>query len=74
MSLSDYVARELDQIVSVPDPMDYWTHAEMTDQEIAAYAAHWAEVDANWDPIATGAENMDEYIVNLIRERRGPLP
>jgi len=73
MSLSDYVARELDTVVSVPDPMAYWTHADMTEEELADYAAYWKEVDANWDPVATGAANMDEYIVNIIRERRGPL-
>lgn len=73
MSLSDYVARELDTLVSVPDPMAYWWREDDTPEEIAAIEAHWAKVDANWDPVATGAANMDEYIVNLIRERRGPL-
>ncbi|MCL2489984.1 MAG: hypothetical protein FWF36_04565 [Propionibacteriaceae bacterium] len=73
MSLSDYVARELDTLVAVPDPMAYWWHVDDTPEETAAYAERWAEVDAHWDPVATGAANMDEYIVNLIRERRGPL-
>jgi len=73
MSLSDYVGRELDQIVAVPDPMEYWYNLDQTPEERAAIAAHWAEIDANWDPEAEGAANMSEWVVNFIRERRGPL-
>lgn len=73
MSLSDYVARELDELVSVADKDDYWDYLDETPEERVETAAYWAEVDRKWDPVATGAANLSEFIVNSIRERRGPL-
>ena len=76
MSLSDYVANQLDLLVRVPSQEEFWDwgmSGKGDEPFLETKLGRWPEPHPPEEDTEEEKE-LQDFIVNIIREHRGPLP